>query len=193
MRKPAACLILAVLPSAVWPASLEVEVRGGGGALLDGAVVYAIPGKPRPTSPRGDTIMDQLDRRFVPHVLPVQKGTRVRFPNHDNVRHQVYSFSPAKRFSLPLYQGTPGAPVVFDQEGVVALGCNIHDAMSAFIVVVDTPHFALTEHGRATLRDLAAGQYVVRVWYEGMRAELAPQAVDLDATEPRAVSFPPAR
>lgn len=193
MRRCAVCLVLAAVPSAAWSAALEVEVRGRNGTLLDSAVVFAIPEKPRPGPPPRDTVMDQMDRMFVPHVLPVQKGTRVRFPNHDNVRHQVYSFSAAKRFQLPLYQGSPGAPVVFDKPGVVDLGCNIHDRMSAFIVVVDTPHFAVTQKGRAELNDLPAGQYAVRVWYEGMRAEPAPQQVELGAAETRPVAFAPAR
>lgn len=185
----AAFLLLALFPAAARAATLEVEVRGGNGALLDGAVVFAIPDRPQPGPPPRDAIMDQMNRTFVPHVLPVQKGTRVRFPNHDNVRHQVYSFSEAKRFQLPLYQGTPGAPVVFDKPGVVALGCNIHDRMSAYIVVVDTPHFGLTEKGHSTLRDLPAGQYSVHVWREGLRGEPAAQAVALAAAETRTVSF----
>ena len=74
------------------------------------------------------------------------------FPNSDNVRHQVYSFSPAKRFQLPLYAGTPAAPVVFDRPGVVAIGCNIHDQMSAYLVVVDMPYFARDRDGNGGAR-----------------------------------------
>lgn len=85
-------------------------------------------------------------------MLPVYVGTRVTFPNRDNIRHHVYSFSSAKKFELPLYIGTPAAPVVFDKPGVVALGCNIHDWMLAYIYVLTTPHFAKTAaDGKARL------------------------------------------
>jgi hypothetical protein len=126
---------------------------------------------------------------FVPHVLPIQTGTTVTFPNSDNVRHQVYSFSPAKRFQLPLYAGTPAAPVVFDKPGVVAIGCNIHDQMSAYLVVVDTPFFGRTADGRVELSGLPGGKYDVRVWYEGMRNEPPPQSVRLGADEAKRVAF----
>lgn len=121
--------------------------------------------------------MDQKNRMFVPHVLPVQTGTAVEFPNSDDVRHQVYSFSEAKKFQLPLYTGTPANPIVFDRPGVVSLGCNIHDRMSAYIVVVDTPHFAATgREGRATL-SLSPGRYAVHVWHPDLRADPATMTI----------------
>jgi len=116
--------------------------------------------------------MDQQNKAFVPHVLVVPVGTPVMFPNRDNIRHHVYSFSPAKRFELPLYIGTPAAPVVFDKPGVVVLGCNIHDWMVGYIYVSATPYFAKTgEDGRARLGDVPAGAYEARVWHPRMRAE----------------------
>lgn len=134
--------------------------------------------------------MDQKNRMFIPHVLPVQTGTAVQFPNSDDVRHHVYSFSPAKPFQLPLYKGTPANPEVFDRAGVVTLGCNIHDQMSAFIVVVDTPYFEKTPvGGRATLRVLNGGRYTVRVWYPDMREEPPPHRVTLTDDERVSVSF----
>jgi plastocyanin len=164
-------------------------VRGKGGAPVSDAVVYAVPEGRKPPPPTREAVMDQKDRTFVPHVLPVQTGTAVRFPNSDDVRHQVYSFSPAKRFQLPLYEGTPAAPVVFDRAGVVALGCNIHDRMSAYVVVVDTPHFAVSRGGRAELLDLPAGSYAVHVWHEGQRQEPAPEVVVLAAAERRRLTL----
>jgi plastocyanin len=171
-------LLLAAAPAAA-STSLLVEVRDSRGAAVTNAVVYAVPEvKATPSAPRR-AVVDQKNRMFVPHVLPIQTGTAVTFPNSDNVRHQVYSFSPAKRFQLPLYAGTPATPVVFDKPGVVAIGCNIHDQMSAYLVVVDTPHFALTANGRAQLSALPEGRYDVRVWHEGMRDEPPPQTVRL--------------
>src|SRR6478736_7443487 len=100
------------------------------------AVVVAVPadgGIRLPT--RRDAVVDQVDKEFTPRVNAILVGTPVIFPNHDNVRHHVYSFSPAKRFELPLYAGVPAQPVVFDTAGVVVLGCNIHDWMVGYIYV----------------------------------------------------------
>jgi hypothetical protein len=119
----------------------------------------------------------------------VQTGTAVRFPNMDDVQHHVYSFSPAKTFQLPLYKGTPPNAVVFDKAGVVTLGCNIHDQMSAYIVVVDTPFFEKSgANGRAALRDLEPGRYTVHVWIPETR-EPASATVTVTGGEHVAVSF----
>lgn len=110
--------------------------------------------------------MDQINQEFVPGVLLVLIGSSVDFPNKDNIRHQVYSFSPARQFELPLYAGTPVKPIVFDKPGVVVLGCNIHDWMIAYIYVSESPYFAKTgPDGRAQLRELPPRQYTVRVWH----------------------------
>jgi plastocyanin len=184
----AALLILAATPVAE-AASVIVEVRNETGGPVADAVVYAIPEGVSLPPPARRAVLDQKNRTFVPHVLPVQTGTAVSFPNSDNVRHQVYSFSPAKKFQLPLYAGTPAAPVVFDKPGVVTLGCNIHDRMSAYVVVVDTPYFATTRSGRAELANLPEGRYVVRAWYPGAREEPPPQPVALGTGEQRQLSF----
>jgi plastocyanin len=189
MRSAAALLLLLLAARPAVAAGLLVEVRGVSGAATADAVVYALPEGRRVAPSTHRAVLDQKNRAFVPHILPVQVGTAVTFPNSDNVRHQVYSFSPAKTFQLPLYAGTPGAPVVFDKPGVVALGCNIHDRMSAYVVIVDTPYFAATVDGRAELSNLPEGQYVVRVWYAGMRSEPAPQLVALDAGERKSLAF----
>lgn len=137
---------------------------------------------------RKTAVMDQRNRTFVPHVLPIQTGTRVEFPNSDDIRHQVYSFSPAKKFQLPLYTGTPSNPIVFDKPGVATLGCNIHDRMSAYIVVVDTPYFAATGgDGQATLDNLGGGKYTVHVWHPELRAQ--PMTLTLTAAERRPLTF----
>ena len=90
-------------------------------------------------------VMDQRDMEFVPHVLVVQKGASVLFPNSDTVGHHVYSFSKPNNFVLPLYTGDPHDAVIFEHDGVVMLGCNIHDHMLAYIVVVDTDVFEVTD------------------------------------------------
>lgn len=88
------------------------------------------------------------------------------FPNHDNVRHQIYSFSSAKKFDLPLYAQTTPPLVLFDKPGVVIIGCNIHDWMLAYIDVVDTSYFTKTnDTGINVLANLPRGQYTVQVWH----------------------------
>jgi plastocyanin len=189
MRVIAAFLLLAAARAGDAAPALLVEVRDARGATLSDAVVYAVPEVKAPPLAARRAVLDQRNRMFVPHVLAIQTGTAVTFPNSDNVRHQVYSFSPAKRFQLPLYAGTPAAPVVFDRAGVVTVGCNIHDQMSAHLVVVDTPYFALTADGRAELSSLPPGRYDVRVWHEGMRHEPAPQPVSIAANETKSLAF----
>jgi len=158
-------------------ATLTVDVRNARGVPVQDAVVYATrDGRDGDGAfGRRTAVMDQKNRMFVPHVLAVQTGTAVEFPNSDDIRHQVYSFSAPKKFQLPLYTGTPSNPIVFDKPGVVILGCNIHDRMSAYIVVVDTPHFAKTgREGRVMLPNLTSGRYVVHVWHPDLRADPAP-------------------
>jgi len=152
---------------------VEATVADEKGKPVEDAVVSLMPLGTAPAAPAPPTaIMDQHDKEFVPYVLPVYLGTRVTFPNRDNIRHHVYSFSSAKKFELPLYIGTPAAPVVFDKPGVVALGCNIHDWMLAYIYVLTTPFFAKTAaDGKARLEGLAPGAYEARVWHPRLRGE----------------------
>jgi hypothetical protein len=99
-------------------------------------------------------------------VKPVLVGSTVAFPNRDSVRHHVYSFSPAKRFELPLYAGMPSQPVLFDKAGVVVLGCNIHDWMVGYVYVSESPWFAKTgADGSTVIAELPPRRYVVRVWH----------------------------
>lgn len=110
-------------------------------------------------------IMDQRDRAFVPRVLVVGVGASVEFPNNDSVSHQVYSFSAAKPFQLPLYKGTRHPPVLFDREGLVVLGCNIHDQMTGYIVVTGAPFFGMTDAaGSYRAGAVPEGDYDVTVW-----------------------------
>ncbi len=154
----------------VWSATLQVTVTDEQGRPVPQAVVFLeSPDAARATKPLPGVEMAQKDKTFVPETLVVTRGTAVQFPNRDTVRHHVYSFSPAKRFELKLYIGTPASPVVFDQAGVVVLGCNIHDEMIGWIAVVDTPHFGSTgANGRVQLNDVPEGSYRLRVWHSGL-------------------------
>lgn len=99
-------------------------------------------------------------------VSVVQAGASVTFPNKDNIEHDVYSFSPPKRFELNLYHGIPANPVVFDKPGLVVMGCNIHDSMVAYLLIVETPWFAKTDaSGAAIIDNLPADAYKVIAWH----------------------------
>jgi len=160
--------------------SLEITVKDDKGSPLSDAVVYATGGTAAP--PRKTAVIDQRDKQFVPYVTALQAGTAVMFPNSDNIRHHVYSFSPAKKFELPLYSGVPAESVVFDKVGFVTLGCNIHDWMVAYVAVLPTPYFQLTGNdGRAVLKDLAPGHYILQAWHPGLKGppEALAQKVDV--------------
>ena len=109
--------------------------------------------------------MDQENRKFVPQVLVVQTGTLVAFPNNDTVSHQVYSFSPARRFQLPLYKGEAHSPVTFDTAGLVVLGLQ-HPRRHGRLYLRDRlPYFAKTDaDGNAEIPDVPAGRYRLDVW-----------------------------
>ena len=146
---------------------LRVTVNGQGKPA--GEAVVSLHSSAAAAAARpGRGVVDQRNTQFVPRVSVVTVGTPVTFPNSDNVRHQVYSFSPAKRFELPLYSGKPAAPVVFATPGVVELGCNIHDWMLAYVVVVDTPYHVVTDaRGQARIQ-APAGSYTLRIWHPGL-------------------------
>jgi plastocyanin len=131
-------------------------------------------------APRADlrATIDQVNKEFVPRVSVVQAGTQIFFPNSDNIRHSIYSFSPAKTFTTKLYSGREAPPVLFDRAGLVVLGCNIHDRMVAWVMIVDTPWFARSgSDGVATLRALPTGEY--RVTATAPSAPLKPRTLTL--------------
>ena len=175
-------------------ATLIASVTEKGNEQLGNAVVYAFPVEGLTESEKngGRQIIDQIDKEFVPHVSVIQTGTSIDFPNHDKIRHHVYSFSPAKTFEIPLYKGTPASPIKFDQPGIVKLGCNIHDWMSASVFITDTPYFGISDaSGNVVLRDLPAGNYEVYVWHPQQTTDTSStaQQIALQDTESQAVSF----
>lgn len=169
MRSDAATAMLAALIMAVPAAAADftVRVQEPDGRPLAHAVVL-IDAEPAVRGVRapGDAVVDQVDRAFVPHVSVVRTGTRVHFPNSDDIRHHVYSFSAAKSFELPLYKGTPATPVEFDRAGLVTLACNIHDWMLAFVYVADAEWQAVTgDDGVAVVPVDEYDRYSVTVWH----------------------------
>ena len=157
-------LVLTLLCGPAWPAALSVTVTDASGKPLEGAVVtVSVVGAPK-VAPSGTTAeMTQQNRQFAPRTLVVQAGTSVHFPNLDTVRHHVYSFSPIKTFELKLYAGTPSAAVLFDKPGIAVLGCNIHDRMTGWISVVETPYFAKSDAAGQARIEVPDGEHLVRV------------------------------
>ena len=183
----AACVSLC-LCAAAGAGELRVAVKDRKGKAVADAVILAVPADPRNALHAHPPVnaVDQVDKQFVPYVKAIFVGSTVRFPNSDNIRHQVYSFSPAKKFELPLYAGTNAPPVTFDKPGVVVLGCNIHDWMIGYVYVSETPFYAITGAlGTATLSDMPPGEYTVRIWHPSMdRAEETTSRHVILAAEP---------
>lgn len=173
-----AALALAAAACAARAAPVEVAVADAAGRPLAAAVVFLeSPAARAAAKPLQGYEIGQQDKQFQPQVNVVTLGSQVRFPNRDTVRHHVYSFSPAKTFDLPLYAGTPAAPLRFDKPGVVSIGCNIHDWMIGYIVVLDTPYFAKTDaKGHAALA-LPPGKYRLRTWHPRLAGEAPEQTL----------------
>jgi plastocyanin len=170
--RPGLFALLAILG---WPAlaaagSLAVHVAKPDGKPLAGAVVMVHgPAGTAPAKP-GSFVIDQVAKSFTPDLTVMPVGSTVTFPNSDVVSHQVYSFSPAKKFQLPLYRGTPYPPMKFDTAGIVTLGCNIHDDMIAYVVVTDAAWFGRTgPDGTWTADGLPAGEFRIDVWHPRLR------------------------
>ncbi len=165
-----AVLTLALSPLPALAVPVTVQLRAADGKPAAGAALAVeVRGRTgRTTTAKAE--IGQRERQFTPQLLIVQTGTAVSFPNFDTVRHHVYSISPIKILDIKLYSGTPAEPVVFDKPGVAALGCNIHDRMSAHVVVVDTPSFARTDDQGQAGFDLPPGEHGVKAWRPGQKS-----------------------
>jgi len=173
-------LLLVALAVRAVGADVQVLVKDQTGRPVEGAVVWA-EGPQKRTLPAVQTEILQKNRQFIPPVTIVPVGSIVRFPNWDNVQHHVYSFSATKTFDIPLYIGQSPKAIEFERPGIVTLGCNIHDWMAAYIVVIDSGIFARTdERGVGLLRDLPAGSSIVG-WCPRLRG--APVQANLEGTQ----------
>jgi len=165
-----AALLLAATSS--YGGEVDVLVIDKDGQPVADVAVYATrtDGRKQIDSRAGSAVMDQVGKQFVPHLLVVQTGTSVEFPNSDTVAHHVYSFSHPNKFTLPMYKGTAHPPVTFEHSGVVSLGCNIHDHMLGYILVVDSAAFAKTdENGSASLSLDDPQDYEIKIWSPRIR------------------------
>ena len=155
----------------------ENAVVGAVIELTPAATDAATPIKASPVA-----IMDQIERQFVPMVLLIDVGQSVDFPNSDNVRHHVYSFSAIKQFSTPLYADNSIEPIVFDKPGIAVLGCNIHDSMVAYVYVSQSPHHAISdENGNLQLTALAANPGTLSVWHPWLQTPNNRLDIDVSA------------
>lgn len=161
-------------------ADMTVAVTDANGKPVAMAVVTFTPngGASIPASVKGAAYtMAQKSIQFQPFVLAVPAGATVNFPNQDRVNHHVYSFSPIQPFQFPLYGPGKTHTMTFPHEGTVALGCNIHDSMSAYVRVVATPFFATTgADGRVTLKGVPEGAGKLAVWHPYMDGQSHDQA-----------------
>jgi plastocyanin len=180
-------MAMAMLAGAAAAGTVQVTVQDSAGKPLTGAVVFLESREARALAkPVDGAEIAQRAKRFEPEVTVVTVGSSVTFPNQDTVRHHVYSFSPVKTFELKLYIGTPANPVVFDKPGIAVLGCNIHDQMAAWVVIVETPYFGRSAaNGQVSLAHVPAGSYRLRVWHPGLAvgAPAADQALTVGAAD----------
>lgn len=159
--KTAVLLILTLIPLMSFAAH-EFIVEDQNGNPVEDAVIIAKGAAPKVSET--PAVMDQINKAFSPKVLTIPVGQAVDFPNSDDIRHHVYSFSKAKPFEIRLYKGKPGSPIVFENPGIVVLGCNIHDSMIGYIVVTDSENWAQTnKDGFAQLNTEAVQE--VSVWH----------------------------
>ena len=180
-RSALATLALLALVLGAWanlgraapPADLVVQILDQRGAPVSDAVVDVMPagGWSDPIRFPWPMAMAQRNQQFVPQTLIIARGSTVAFPNLDQVRHSIYSFSKAARFTINLYGREQNRSWTFPVAGTVALGCNIHDKMRGYIRVVDTPFAGKTDaNGFVRLSGIPAGAGTLTVWHPQLRA-----------------------
>jgi plastocyanin len=176
--------VLATTPARLDASSIEGQVVVKTARDNSNAVVYIgkIPGKTF-APPSTPVPLDQVNLTFVPHVLPVLVGTRVAFPNSDDIRHNVFSPTSSSKFNLGTYPKLTTKYYVFNKPGTVTLLCNVHAEMSAYVIVTETPYFAVTDKaGNFVLKNVPAGRYVLKVWHEKAKPASMPIVVEDNRT-----------
>lgn len=155
--------------------TVRVEILDADGQPLANAALLMASHKPNVKVSGQQAVVDQVDKQFTPTVSAVEPGTDVVFPNSDNIRHHVYSFSEAKSFELKLYSDEEKPSVNFDKAGIVTLGCNIHDQMVAYVLVSDEYDIAVTNEQGVVELDLEESEVPakVKVWHYWMGDELS--------------------
>ena len=180
--KPRVALVwMACCATAATAADFNFTAKGAKGEPIADAAVSLVPldaPVPAPSSVIR-TEISQENQEYSTFVTVVQAGSTVYFPNKDTVQHHVYSLSKAKKFELPLYNPGRAESFVFDTPGLVTLGCNIHDWMLAYLVVVPTPYFGKTDSSGAAKITAPAGRYRLEVWHPRQAAPPVPDEITL--------------
>jgi len=181
-----AFIVLSTLIVAVGPVTgtrdeiaIDGRVTVRGAADNSDAVIYIdrIPGRTF-VPPSAPVLLDQVNLRFTPHVLPVLAGTSVAFPNSDPVRHNVFSPTTNWKFNLGTYPRGSTKFRTFDKAGAITLLCNVHAEMSAYVIVTETPYFAVSDkEGKFTIPNVPPGSYVLKTWH----ARAKPTSVEITA------------
>ena len=166
-----ALLLAVVAASTLCSSPVSVDVSGiarlAGKPVVDAVIWLEAPEAPRTRTPK-PAVLNQRDVQFYPHVLAVQVGTRVRFPNGDRVFHNVFSFHDGEQFDLGLYPVGMVKDVPFERPGLSRIFCNIHPEMAAYVMVVDTPFYAVSDDtGRFTIDNVPQGRYTYHAWRPG--------------------------
>jgi len=163
----------------------EIVTKGGVLAPNPPVAVVYIEGSFAKTGPKTTKKVEQKELAFLPALLPIQVGTKVEFPNLDDTYHNIFSYSPAKRFDLGRYRPDerPIPAQVFDVAGLVTLRCDIHEHMRGLILVLDTPYFVRTaSDGRFRLSGLPAGRYTLKAWIDSETTRERPVEIKSGST-----------
>lgn len=188
--RPPAALVLALAGLAAFTAraaDFSVSLSDPSGKPVADAVLSLAPlDAPAPATPPAVGVqIAQTGEQYRPFVTPVRVGTLVEFPNKDDIQHHLYSVSKPKPFEKPLYESGSSESVLFDKPGVVTLGCNIHDWMVAYVLVLETPWFAKSDaEGRAAVAGLPAGRYRLELWHPRLAAPVSREVSLADAPAP---------
>jgi len=180
----ASATILSTAALSTTAAELTLRVTDRDGNPFEGAVVELqhpslLASSGEEERVRDQAAMDQINKQFAPHLLVVEQGTPVVFPNSDSIKHHVYSFSAAKRFQIKLYKDQQPDPLIFDKPGVVALGCNIHDWMVGYIYVAQSTQVTQTDAKGLARFDLADNLYQAKIWHPRFKSADAKREVQV--------------
>lgn len=169
----------------------EVVTKGGVLSTNPPLAVVYLEGASANKTTTATAEVTQREMEFIPALLPIQMGTKVEFPNEDDTYHNIFSYSPTKRFDLGRYrpEERPVPSVVFDKAGLVTLRCDIHDHMRGLILVLETPYFTTTDaKGNFRLSGLPAGRFVLKAWINSRTVR--EKAVELKPGATLHVDFP---